>query len=73
MKNVGSPSANGGAGTRAFFIAHLSCELNRDFETLLFLGEIPRKSLHFPVNWVMKNAMFASPSFGWRRARFSSP
>jgi hypothetical protein len=38
MKNVGSPQPNGGAGTKAFFIAHLSREPNQAVKTILSLG-----------------------------------
>jgi hypothetical protein len=38
------------------------------------LGEKPRKSLHVPVKWVMKNTNPAT-ALAWRAAseRFSSP
>jgi hypothetical protein len=36
-------------------VFHRPSEPNQDFETLLFPGEDPRKSLDVPVKWVMKN------------------
>jgi hypothetical protein len=72
MKNVGSLSAKRGHRHQGVF--HRPSEPNQDFETLLLWGERPRKSLDFPVKWVMKNTS-AAAALAWLAAseRFSSP
>jgi hypothetical protein len=72
MKNVGSPSAKRGRWHQGVF--HRPSEPDQDFETLLLLGEKPRKSLDVPVKWVMKNTNPAA-ALAWLAAseRFSSP
>jgi hypothetical protein len=72
MKNVGSPSAKRGRQHQGVF--HRPSELNQDFETLLFPGENPRKSLDVPVKWVLKDTNPAA-ALAWLAAseRFSSP
>jgi hypothetical protein len=69
----GKPVRQSGA-TAQQGVFHRPSELNQDFEALLFLGEIPLKSLDVAVKWVMKNTNPAA-ALAWLAAseRLSSP